>query len=171
MDFADYIIGLWQRIGYTPKSGDISLEEGEDEVDQVVDSFTPVKEPTRDEEKYAGVTIRQLPKDVDHGEVMELLCQSGLPEEKKDDTIISHNGIVSIKNLDNKTCKDLIDAVHGKVNFGKKLFCNGLIPLTPEKPDTLADPSAAAAATGPPGDPVPSSEANPPKSPAFIATI
>ena len=116
------------------------------------------------------MTIRQLPRDVDHGEVMELLIQSGLPEGKKEDTNISVNGIVSIKNLDVKTCKDLIEAFHGKVNFGKKLFCNGMIPLTPEKPDITVDPPAPAAAA-PPGSPASSQSSNPAKSPAFIAAI
>ena len=116
------------------------------------------------------MTIRQLPRDVDHGEVMELLIQSGLPEGKKEDTNISVNGIVSIKNLDVKTCKDLIEAFHGKVDFGKKLFCNGMIPLTPEKPDITVDPPAPAAAA-PPGSPASSQSSNPAKSPAFIAAI
>ena len=71
IDFADYILGLWQRIGYTPTK-ELNIEEVEDEVEQVVDSFTPTKVPTKDEEKYNGVNIRQLPRDTDHGEVMEL---------------------------------------------------------------------------------------------------
>ena len=89
IDFADHILGLWQKIGYTPPSGELNIEEGEDEADQVVDSFTPAKVPIREEEKYAGVTIRQLPRDIDHGEVMEAcqphqqgphLCRAGVVE-------------------------------------------------------------------------------------------
>ena len=33
-------------------------------------------------------------------------------------------------------CLTLIDAIHGKKYFGQKMFCNGFIPLTPEKADS-----------------------------------
>ena len=47
---------------------------------------------------------------------------------------INNNGSATIKSLENSECLALIEAIHGKTNFDKKLFCNGVIPLTPEKP-------------------------------------
>ena len=58
---------------------------------------------------------------------------SGLPEEKREGIEISNNGSVTIKSLDTSQCSAMIHSIHGKKHFGKKLFCNGYVPLTPEK--------------------------------------
>ena len=58
---------------------------------------------------------------------------SGLPENKKNDVIIKGNGSVSVINLTPQDCAALIDSIHSWTHFGKKLYCNGYIPLTPEK--------------------------------------
>ena len=140
-EFTDYILNLWQSIGYSPPSGGLpeDCEEGADDAAQGGESFTPAKAVVRDEEKYAGVSIRQLPKEVDHGEVMEFLCAQGLPDEKKDEVIITPNGVVTIHNLDNKLSNTLVKPIHGQLCFGKKLYCNGIIPLTPGKTPQLAE--------------------------------
>ena len=133
IEFSDYILALWNKIGYSPQNADLSNDINEDqEMEQHVQAFTPQK-TERSKEVYAGVNIRQFPKEYDQGEVMEFLCRSGLPETKKDEVILRSNGIVTIKNLDDITSNLLITAIHGKQNFGKKLFCNGIIPLTPKK--------------------------------------
>ena len=67
---------------------------------------------------------------------MDFLCRSGLPESNKDDIVFKPNGTVTIKKLDDQTSKLMIEAIHGKQNFGRKLFCNGFIPLTPRKEST-----------------------------------
>ena len=61
---------------------------------------------------------------------MALLIESGLPENKKDNVVI-HNGRVNINQIDNDICRILIEALHAKVFWGKKIFCNGIKPLTP----------------------------------------
>jgi hypothetical protein len=186
IDFADHILGLWKKIGYTPPNADIAMEELGSEVGEIVDSFSPAKATHIDEEKFAGVTIRQFPKDTDQGEVMELLCNSGLPEVKKENAVFNTNGVVSITDLDNSTSKVLIKAIHGKVNFGKKLYCNGIIPLTPEKPNTVAEVEDSSAnstqehsessaaqgqdqASDSPSSSASPARAPPSKSPSFIA--
>ena len=135
IEFTDYIVGLWKKIGYTPSNDDLDGigKEVDEKVEEVV-QFTPPKIPVGDKEKYAGVSIRYFPKEADHGDVVEFLCSQGVPEEMKEDIKIKSNGSVTIDNLDNATSVAIIDAIHGKVNFGRKLFCNGFIPLTPDKP-------------------------------------
>ena len=65
MEFSDYILSLWKKIGYSPD--DLSTEIVEEESDviecsgQEVNRFTPVKFQTCDETKYAGVSIKQIP--------------------------------------------------------------------------------------------------------------
>ena len=65
IEFCDYILGLWKRIGYSPPSGELeSLEDLDHEAEQVGGKFTPVKVPSADTEKYAGVSISQFPKEI-----------------------------------------------------------------------------------------------------------
>ena len=51
----------------------------------------------------------------------------------KEDIIIKANGAVTVKNLNTDESNMLIEAIHGKKFFNRKFFCNGIIPLTPEK--------------------------------------
>ena len=57
----------------------------------------------------------------------------GLPENKKDNVTINKNGTVLITDIENVHCIALINAIHQKTHFGKRLFCNGYAPLSPEK--------------------------------------
>ena len=107
---------------------------------------------TSDPKLYSGVSIKAFPKDADHGVIMEFLSSSGLDEKHKEDVVIKPNGSVSIMNLSSSECSILISAIHQNDKFGRKLFCNGIIPLTPEKPGTPAPtppPMTSAPATSP----------------------
>ena len=130
-DFVDYILDMWSRVGYTPNSTDTS-SLNDIPIQEASEDFTPVK-INSSPEKFTGVSIKNLPKDTDHGEVVELLIQLGLPENKKDNVNVSDSGTVVIKSIENSICLKLINALHKKIHFSRKLFCNGVIPLTPEK--------------------------------------
>ena len=147
VEFSDYILDLWQKIGYVPGEVEMAAvydEHGDygdhpDRVDQQTGGlFTPTKQ-TSEPEKFKGVSIKQFPKDTDHGDIVEFLVTSGLPESVKDTVVIKLNGTVIIQNLENSVSLSLIDKIHQKVHFGRKLFCNGIIPLTPEKPEDIVD--------------------------------
>ena len=144
VEFSDYIVKLWQEIGYAP--GDIVeiasiYDDFGDHSEHPSTDFTPTKSLSNPA-RYSGVSIRQFPKDTDTGEIMELLIQSGLPETQKDNVVVRPNGVVSINELNNKICLELINKLHGNNFFGRKLFCNGVIPLTPEKKDETSSVSA-----------------------------
>ena len=153
VEFTDYIMKLWKEIGYLPGVVEMAAvydDHGEDS-EQVAGNFTPSKKLSNPE-KYGGVSIRQFPKETDSGEIMELLVKSGLPEVLKDNIVIRPNCLVSISKLDNKTCLDLIENIHSKKFFGRKLFCNGVIPLTPEKEGDLSSqdvPTSLASSASP----------------------
>ena len=169
VEFTDYIINLWKRIGFTPASGDVARDLNDDlgvELEQVGGVFTPNRTSTGDQEEFAGVCVKQFQKDTDHGEIIEFLCKNGIPEKNKDDIKIKSNGIVIIKNLDNATCKVLIDAVHGKINLGRKLYCNGIIPLTPEKNEPVPTVQVSSDQSTTPSAPLPT----PPGRPTEIGT-
>ena len=58
--------------------------------------------------------------------------ENGLSDKYKDCVSISDNGSVTIS-LDNPESRNLIESIHLKEAFGRKLYCNGLVPLTPSK--------------------------------------
>ena len=124
-------------------------------------SFTPVK-VNSDPELFKGVCIKTFQKETDHALIMEYLIRSGLDEKHKDDVSFKSNGSVIIKNLENSECKQLISAIHNNEQFGKKLFCNGFIPLTPEKGTEHSSSSGltAAGSSSSPSPPVATSNPN-----------
>ena len=131
-DFNEYILKLWGKIGYQPREEQVdSAGGGIEKVHQVIQTegeFTPQK-CFSDSRRFAGVVVKNIPRDTDHGEIVEFLVMSGLPEEKREDVDISSNGSVTIRSLDTSQCSAIIDSIHGK----KKLFCNGYVPLTLQK--------------------------------------
>ena len=141
VELSDYIIQLWNKIGYVP--GDVGLaavydDHGEEEqavTEQEGWKFTPVKQAPLPG-SFGGVSIRQFPRETDSGEIMEFLVRSGLPEQLKENVVVKQNGTVIISNLENTVCLVLIENIHAKKSFGRKLYCDGIIPLTPEKLDT-----------------------------------
>ena len=139
MEFTDYILGLWKNIGYSPVNEDLSEIESNDSKLEELEcqeggSFTPPKVHPLDTGKFTGVTIQQFPKDSDQGEIVEFFINCGLSENFRENIKFGSRGIVTINEISNKDCLTLIDVIHKKHHFGKKLFCNGILPLTPEKP-------------------------------------
>ena len=99
--------------------------------------------------------MKSFPKDTDHSEIVEFLISSGLQPVHMDNIQIKGNGSVTVSGLDSSECKILIDSIHHTFFSGKKLYCNGIVPLTPEKQaaTTPSSPSACLASaptTGPP---------------------
>ena len=69
---------------YAPSSEEIPVDSVEDSGDeQFGGSFTPVKVPTGDTDKYAGVSIKQLPNYTDQGENVEspVYCRAARRQE------------------------------------------------------------------------------------------
>ena len=152
VEFSEYILKLWEKIGYAPGEvemaavydEDTEYEESGHNQKQIGGTFTPPQKMS-EPEKFSGVSIKQIPRDTDHGDVMEFLIEAGLPDKLKECVEIKGSGVVSIKNIDNQVCMKMIKNIHNQISFGKKLFCNGLIALTPEKDSGLADTQVQAA--------------------------
>ena len=138
VDFSTYIMDLWKKIGYSPKNPQLSEEDSHAlDVDPIVHqqtggTFTPAK-VSPNTEKFTGVSIKQFPKEVDSGEVIEFIIKAGLSQSKADNITLNEKGTAVIRGLDNPECLDLIAAIHGTRHFGRKLYCNGIVALTPEK--------------------------------------
>ena len=139
-DFTSYILNLWESIGYSPStslSDDVGAEHDRNLADQQDGgTFTPAK-CVSETNKFAGVSIKGIPQDTDQGKVVELLVESGLDASKTEKIAFTANGTVNVRELDNDESLALIEALHGKKIFDRKVFCNGIIPLTPEKADAV----------------------------------
>ena len=139
-DFNDYILNLWDEIGYVPSQVELDSEINEIHDTQESANFTPNKSVSQqDSSKFNGVRVSSFPKDADNGQIVEFLVNSGLPEERKDDISIKRNGAVIIDNLPNYVCMELITAIHDKLHFDRRLYCNGVVPRTPDKSDPNPD--------------------------------
>ena len=134
MEFIDYIYKLWESIGYNPGQVELGEEIGDEDEVQDGGLFTPVK-LTTEPEKFAGVCVKMILKETDHAEIFEFLISSGLSEDRKGNVSIKSNGTVMVSNLECSECDVLVAAIHTKTFFGKRLYCNGVVPLTPEKPE------------------------------------
>ena len=139
VEFTTYILDLWEKIGYSPDNLQLCEDDSLDiDVDQPVqpglhgETFTPPK-VSLNTAKFTGVSVKQFPKDIDSGEIIEFLIECGLPESKTEDITINSRGTAVVRNLENSECLELIAAIHGKTKFDRKLFCNGIVPLTPKK--------------------------------------
>ena len=139
VDFVDYILDLWREIGYSPDNVELGedlnldLDAGSEVKVQEGGIYTPAKCAAENTKKFTGVSIKTFPKEADHGDIIDFLVKSGLPRSKTDNVTINGRGTATIRDVENSECLLLIEAVHGKKNFERKLFCNGIVPLTPDK--------------------------------------
>ena len=155
VDFSDYILKLWRDIGYSPENvqlSDLNHEEEEDNAGNLVlqegGKFTPTKVQNSDAKKFTGVIIKSFPKETEHCQIIDILLTSGLPGDKVNDVQIKPNGSVAVKNISGGICSMLIQNIHNKKFFEKKVFCNGVIPMTPEK----GAPTVSSAVASSPSD-------------------
>ena len=160
VEFTDYILDLWKNIGYSPDNVNLSeIEANDTKLEELVHqeggSFIPPKVHPLDTSKFTGVTIKQLPRDADQGEVVEFLINCGLSENHRDKIKFGIKGIITIIDISNRDCLALIGVIHEKHHFGKKLFYNGILPLTPEKPLEPPEPPTSSQSSNTPKAPKP----------------
>ena len=135
IEFSEYILDLWQKIGYDPAEVEIASlydDHGPDSGYQAGGIFTPTKVQSEPSE-FEGVIIKNVPKDSDPSEIFNFLSESGLPIDKQECVEIKENGSITIKNIENSVCLNLVKNVHQSKFKDKNLLCNGFIPLTPVK--------------------------------------
>ena len=140
VEFSDYIYQLWSKIGYNPSDVELGEDINEDHAMQEGGFFTPPKMQTQDSDKFAGVCVKMIPKDTDHAAIIEFLIGSGLSQSHKENIAFKNNGSVIVSNLTSTECEKLIKSIHAKIFLGKRLFCNGIVPLTPDKPAEQVQP-------------------------------
>ena len=82
--------------------------------------------------QFNGVSIKNIPKDTEPGEIINYLVKSGLPIQFTENIDIKENGNVIVTSLENEICNLLLRNIHLSKQFNKKLICRGIIPMSPE---------------------------------------
>ena len=146
VDFVEYILDLWQKIGYSPELQELDqVKEDERESSyqqQEGGDFTPAK-VTPSSNLFTGVRVKGFPKDGDQSEILEIMLASGLPIQSIDNVSFKRNGTIIIRGLSTDTCEMMINKLHGQIFMEKKVFCNGLVALTPAKDVTVLESSTS----------------------------
>ena len=86
-DFSEYILEMWESVSYTPGEIEIASLYDDDkqidlsdiEVHQGERVFTPNQVKSQPS-KWGGVSVKNFPRDDDHGKIYEFLFRNGLPD-------------------------------------------------------------------------------------------
>ena len=121
VEFCDFILGMWENIGYTPQEVEIAslyddlgaAEEGAlgSPIQQLGGGFTPVKVQSY-ESLFGGVMIKNIPADSDKDKVIDFILNNGLPQNLSDHIDMKENGKIYINNLGNQLCNELVKKLH-----------------------------------------------------------
>ena len=148
----EHMTNLWSAIGYKPSEFKLQYEEGGEILEKVVEikesgQFTPPHKTKpkecQDKAKFVGVTVKNLPKDLPEREIVLFLENHGLGA--------AHPGVnitknfrsikVDITNLDAKVSNTLIENIHEKVFFSRKVYCRGVVEVTKVGPSNTDQPT------------------------------
>ena len=150
----DHMKALWAEIGFKPEDFKLDYDESEENLNADVEikengQFTPPHKSRPQEQiendKFNGVVIKNLPKDIPDREITLFLESKGLPIGHKGMCIGRNirNTNVDISNLPATVCNTLIGNIHENVFFNNKIYCRGISDImTPEKvPSTQSNPT------------------------------
>ena len=155
IDLKDHMKQLWDEVGFKPDSFELAEGNGEiieEDIEKEAKSFTPpprAKPSQAAKERFTGVQVRNLPLQVDMGEVMEFLEENGLPKGMKDNVKFfkkKRNSGVDIESLSTEVINKMIENLDKKVSIWdqKLLHCVGATTLSPIKQPTPLSPRPAA---------------------------
>ena len=146
LETRDHMRKLWAEIGFRPDNFELAVGSGEvmeEEVEVEARSFTPrAKAPVSlaAKERFAGVHVGNLPKEVDKADLMQVLEAHGLPEGMEENVKIYKHGkrsmAADIEPLTADICNLMIEKMNKKVIeiWDKLLHCSGISVISPRKP-------------------------------------
>ena len=145
---------LWKTVGFVPVTFELDDDDKtEDDVEQatkdasVISNTRPpptVQRPEhsiRDIEHFNGITVRNLPPDLDDKEILEFLMNYGMPITHAHDQININKGerntCVVIDNLNSADVQTIFKSIHFHETkqkfFNVALYCKPLRNMTPKK--------------------------------------
>ena len=140
----------WEAIGFDPSRFNLIIAEDDETVTDTADvvikssaTFTPPSKhnPEKNDKSnnLKGVVIKNLPEKIPDEEIEAFLHSKGLKPSEGKITIKrnKNNTAADVEDINNETSKELIENLHEKIFFNKKVYCRGLLTLeTPPKEKT-----------------------------------
>ena len=150
----DHMKALWEEIGFKP--ADFTLENENDENEDTVEireneGFTPAHKsrPKMTEsckKNLSGVSIKNLPPEIQAEQVQTFLETKGLPVEHTNISIskMKYSSTVSVEGLTAEVCNSIMANIEGTTAFEKKIYCKGIVDdLETENIDDIHQKSEA----------------------------
>ena len=168
----------WEVIGFKPDTNtalgddtdlDVDVQVGKDSTQEVI-QFGPDLT-----QRYTAIMVSGLGAEQDLDAIQSLLVTQGLPDTVKSTDILKNekSGKLTIENLGPADCMALMENMHGKKFFGKKIFITPIVSASPAKartapasssPSTAAPSAATSDSTPAPPAPIPPPPPPPPPS-------
>ena len=133
----------WESISFKPETKDMNDVDDDPEEEEVSSKNKEESNPrtiifdTSNINKYSGVVIKGIRKDSDQKELLQILQAAGLPSNFgiEDCQLIDRfeQTTIYIHDLKSETWLELVNNLHGKFEFGKKLSAYSLVEDTPTK--------------------------------------
>ena len=151
---ADHMKALWSKIGFQPVNFTLETDLAQQEEEQVVSDIPIINnsrfpttlvrnEPCEEDfERCDGITVKNIPKNIEEKCIWEFLIDNGLPLEHGIDNVRINmgekNSWAIIDGLQPDEIKLIYNALHfpviNKKFFDAPIYCKPLRILTPTKP-------------------------------------
>ena len=153
---SDHMKELWKDVGFVPNTFELEDEDKtEDDIQQAVkdapvlsiDKLPPTikrQEPNdRDIENFNGITVKNLPTDLEEEEIITFLVNHGMPDTPAHNHITINKGknntSVVIDGLNKTDVQTMYQSIHfhaiKQKFFNVPLYCKAMRNMTPKKPD------------------------------------
>ena len=136
ISLVEHMKELWEEIGFKP--AEFSMENDEDDNNENVEirenqGFTPPyksnpKLSNENREQLTGVSVRNLPLDIEGEQVQTFLESHGLPPAHTNIKVnkLKYSTTVDAEELTAATCIAIIDDIDGTIAFDRKIYCKGI---------------------------------------------
>ena len=137
---SEHMVKHWAKIGYKPDSAELN------EVDEVsgldIQVGSDKKKPYVSESsltsKYREVILKGFTPDTSLDNIIEELFKHGLPATRNIDDILRNDktGHLTVTKLQPANCLELMEKMHAKKFFGRKVFVTSVVSNSPAKGDS-----------------------------------
>ena len=147
----------WKEIGFIPDSNtELEVEEEELEIQIGRDKINKLINHGPDlTNRYSSIIVSGFSADQNLDDIHDLLLNHGLTQSTKCEDLLQDmkSGKITIKDLSPTDCLVIMDRMHGKRFFGKKVYVTSVVSASPVK--CVKSPAVQAPNSSPSPPPLP----------------
>ena len=144
VELRDHMKHLWSEIGFKPENV-VNEENEKSNIESQATAFTPppAQHQAREtiKQRFTGISIWNLPKDVSRQDLHKYLTTKGLPDDQVQIKSLSYKKSSSalIEEISQEVCLQMIANLHEKFydSFGRRIYCSGISGLDSPLHSTL----------------------------------